>query len=368
MPRMIELIRQSAVPANLMRAAAHGALSLPLAEMVEVLVYLTTQPLFSQQAQFTLTGWNESVLAPVLADPETPDEVLAYFLAPANLRSSLLPALLDNPAVTPGHLADLAVTLPASALPPFCAHPRICALEPVIRALFSRSDLPPELADQLRAALSRIAPPPDANEPLALDALLDRLDPDLIAYMEEHADEIAAASNQPFHLIGPSSEEQLELATVAHGTTGIAARALGGRERISAIQMICRLSVPERIMLAIKGNREERAILVRDGVRVVSEAVLKSPRVTEEEVDTYAALRNVAESVLRGIALSRRFMRRYNTKRVLTANPRCPIDVALPLIKELLVSDLDSLTKNRNISETVRRFAFRTLRAKQQNR
>lgn len=368
MPRMIELMRQSAVPANLMRTAARGALSLPLGEMVEVLVYLTTVPLFAQQAQLTLAGWNEQVLGPVLADPGAPDAVLTYFLKSDNLRSTLLPALLDNPAVTLGHLADLAVTAPVSLLGLVCAHPRVSSREALVRAMFSRPDLPPALAEALRAAFSQLAPAPEIVERVAPDTPLDMLDLDLVAYLEEHAEEIRAAGDQPFHLIGLSSEEQLEIASAPRGPASLAARALGGRERLSTIQMISKLSVPERIMLAIKGSREERAILVRDGVRVVSDAVLKSPRITEEEVDLFAALRNVGESVLRGIALSRRFMRRYNVKRVLTANPRCPIDLALPLIKELLMSDLDSLTKNRNVSETVRRFAWRTMRAKAQNR
>ena len=62
------------------------------------------------------------------------------------------------------------------------------------------------------------------------------------------------------------------------------------------------------------------------------------------------------------------FMRRYAVRRLLTANPRCPIDVVLPLTKELLLADLESLAKNRNVSETVRRFAWRTLQAKQQHK
>ena len=45
MPRMIELIRQSVVPANIMRAAARGALALPPAEMIEILVHLSRSSL-----------------------------------------------------------------------------------------------------------------------------------------------------------------------------------------------------------------------------------------------------------------------------------------------------------------------------------
>ena len=60
MPRMIELVRQSAVPANTMRTAAKGALELPAAEMIEILVYLTTSCIFGEQAEITLASWDEA--------------------------------------------------------------------------------------------------------------------------------------------------------------------------------------------------------------------------------------------------------------------------------------------------------------------
>ena len=58
MPRMIDMIRQAAVPATLMRAAARGALSLPESETIEILVYLANHPLFGEQARLTLAGWD----------------------------------------------------------------------------------------------------------------------------------------------------------------------------------------------------------------------------------------------------------------------------------------------------------------------
>jgi len=40
MPRMVDMIRNSQVPLNLMQSAARGALSVPPAETIEILVYL----------------------------------------------------------------------------------------------------------------------------------------------------------------------------------------------------------------------------------------------------------------------------------------------------------------------------------------
>src|SRR5947209_7768403 len=110
MPRMIELIRQSAVPATLMRSAAKGALALPASEMIEILVYLATTQVFGEQARMTLAGWDEAASAAAARDPQTPAEVLAYFIDAKNLRPALLPALLENAAIADATIAGLAHT------------------------------------------------------------------------------------------------------------------------------------------------------------------------------------------------------------------------------------------------------------------
>src|SRR5438067_6013830 len=108
MPRMIELVRQSAVPANTMRTAAKGALELPPAEMIEILVYLTSSSIFGEQAKMTLASWDEATAIKVASDPQTPWEVLAYMIAPQNLRPKLAPALLDNPSIREATLVEMA--------------------------------------------------------------------------------------------------------------------------------------------------------------------------------------------------------------------------------------------------------------------
>jgi hypothetical protein len=45
-------------------------------------------------------------------------------------------------------------------------------------------------------------------------------------------------------------------------------------------------------------------------------------------------------------------------------NPRCPLDVALTLIKNLMTQDLRGVSLNKNISETIRKLATKTLKNK----
>src|SRR5579863_469559 len=101
MSRMIDMIRNSQVPANLMQSAARGALSVPAEETIEILVYLALHnKLFAERARLTLAGWDEKSSVAVAADPKTSAEVLGYFAAPENLRTGLLPALAENPSVS----------------------------------------------------------------------------------------------------------------------------------------------------------------------------------------------------------------------------------------------------------------------------
>ena len=58
MAPILELIKKNAVPVNVMRSAAIGALPIPAEETLEVLVYLTSNSLFGQDARMTLARWD----------------------------------------------------------------------------------------------------------------------------------------------------------------------------------------------------------------------------------------------------------------------------------------------------------------------
>ena len=108
MARLIELVKQSAVPANVMRSAARGALALPPGEMIEILVYLTANPVFAETTRMTLAAWDEKASIEVCKDPNTPWEVLEYWIAPQNRRPKLVPALLENTTLREARLIDFA--------------------------------------------------------------------------------------------------------------------------------------------------------------------------------------------------------------------------------------------------------------------
>lgn len=130
-------------------------------------------------------------------------------------------------------------------------------------------------------------------------------------------------------------------------------------ERISIINRIMKMGMKDRTRLAMKGDRESRNILIRDPNRIVAQAVVANPRITEQEVEKIAAMRTVTEDILRHIANSRQWSRNYQIVHNLAKNPRTPIANCLNILSRLQLKDLNSLSKNRNVSDAVRRQALR---------
>src|SRR5437016_12398840 len=83
-------------------------------------------------------------------------------------------------------------------------------------------------------------------------------------------------------------------------------------QRATLLQRLAGMRVVERVQLALKGNREERMVLIRDPCKVVQRAVLQSSRLTDREVETFSSMASLTDEVLRIIAKSRNFRRNYS--------------------------------------------------------
>ncbi len=134
--------------------------------------------------------------------------------------------------------------------------------------------------------------------------------------------------------------------------------------RDTTLQKIAKLDIKGRIALAMRGNKEERSLLVRDGTKLVAVAVLDSPKISDGEVENFAQQRNVLEAVLRAIPLKRKYAKNYAITRNLVYNPRTPLDLSLGLMKNLLVHDLKNLSGNKEVSDTIRKLATRMYKQK----
>ncbi len=129
----------------------------------------------------------------------------------------------------------------------------------------------------------------------------------------------------------------------------------------SILSRVSTMNVAQRIRLAYRGNKEERMFLVRDRNRLVSTAVLKSPKTREADAEAIANMKNVSEDVLRGISFRKEWMRNYSVMSAIVKNARSPIDITLPLVVRLTVRDMKLLTTDKNVPEAVRLSARREL-------
>ena len=407
MARMIDLIRASAVPANLMQSAAKGALSVPPREMIEILVYLAVHSkIFGEQAQLTLAGWEEAASRAAASDPTTPREVLEYLISPKNLRPVLLPALLANPSVSEESWLELAPSAGRELVELMLKSERIIQSPGLLNALLTNPNVSGIQSEYIRNKIEQAAPAPSepevkdpeahsapeeagaASEEVFQAASSDEvaegedvLDEGVLAYLAEHESEIAAQGDHPYQPIGgiheeiPADEPAVAAATTvtaSGGKAGAAAKKAPikkanlspGEERGSALQKIAKLDIKGRIQLAMKGSKEERSLLIRDGTKIVALAVLESPKVSDGEVERFATQKNVLEAVLRGIPMKRRFAKNYAIIRNLVFNPRTPLDLSLGLMKNMLVGDLRNLSNNKEISDTVRKLATKMFKQK----
>lgn len=421
MARMIDQIRASKLPSNMMQFAARGALQVPAAENIEILVYLAKyNKVFGELARMTLAGWDEKACLAAVADPQTPPEVLNYFISSDNLRPTLLPALLENPSIREEQIARLANSSLRDIIEIMLKSPRVRSSRVVVAALKSNPSLKREEAaelDKLVAATSPALVPAAvasssgsgsgtersvagcASTPEAIEQAQGSQEPDscnspdatfgvedesVFAYLQEHADDIAAEGEKPFQAIGgmvdvllgestgeeeiyaeePALESRAPAFAATPARAPIVAKPPAAPKRENTFQKINSLDVKGRIQLALKGNKEERSILIRDGTKVVALAVLEAPKLSDGEVEKFASQKNVLEAVLRQIPLKRRFMKNYIVVRNLVANPRTPLDLGLGLMKNLLIADLKNLSANKEVSETIRKLALKNYKQK----
>ena len=420
MARMIDQIRASKLPSNMMQFAARGALQVPAAENIEILVYLARyNKVFGEVARMTLAGWDEKASLAAAADPNTTQEVLNYFISPDNVRPKLLPALLQNPSVREAQIVKLAGSALRDTIDIMLKSPRVRSFPSVLENLKSSPYLRKEEVAEIQQLLMDAKPSTPAADSTAhpleqeegaqetpagaviadsaqgsegLDATEAGQDSDqasetifgsndetVFSYFKDHADDIAAEGDKPFQAIGgmvdllmPDDSSPAEAGEVPAPATPAAAPpkptiskpAHDPTKRVNTVQKINALDVKGRIQLALKGSKEERSILIRDGTKVVALAVLEAPKLSDGEVEKFASQKNVLEAVLRQIPLKRCFMKNYIVVRNLVANPRTPLDLGLGLMKNLLTADLKNLSANKEVSETIRKLAMKMYKQK----
>lgn len=127
-----------------------------------------------------------------------------------------------------------------------------------------------------------------------------------------------------------------------------------GADEEETKKLLSLMTVLERLKLAMRGTREQRAMLIRDPSKMVAVAVLSGPKVTESEIEAYSKMTTVSEEVLRMIGANRVWTRNYGVVLGLARNPKTPTGIALNLSSRLNERDMRQLSNDRNVPEPVR--------------
>ncbi len=131
---------------------------------------------------------------------------------------------------------------------------------------------------------------------------------------------------------------------------------------LTVFQQVQRMNVAEKVKFAFRTDKEGRTLLLKDTSKLVVLAVLNSPKITEQEIESVAKSRNVSEDVLRAIARKKEWMGNYAIKLGLASNPKTPIAIAMSQLQLLKTRDLGFLAKDRGVPEAIRNAAQRLVR------
>lgn len=338
---LVEQFQRGGVPRELRLMAAQGALPLKPADLVELLELLLhdADGEVAKAADATLRATSADDMQPIARDRSTPPRVLAWIvvhrqerpvrevaLQNTSLADEVIESIVED---LPSELAELVVINQTRLLR------RTSLLEALERNLSLSNDQKRRLRE-LRESfhigeVAEPAPPPVVEAP-----------PPPPPPPPPEPEEAEAVLTEEEVLAESLTEEERKDA-----------------EKVSAVQRLYRMTTAEKVIAALKGTREERTLLIRDRNRLVSTAVLGSPRVTDTEIESFAAMKNLSDEVLRKIGNNREWTKKYGVVVNLVKNPRTPIGVSMGLVSRLNPRDLKGLAIDRNVPEAIRKQAQR---------
>lgn len=126
---------------------------------------------------------------------------------------------------------------------------------------------------------------------------------------------------------------------------------------LTTLQEINQMNVSERIKLALSGTKTHRMILIKDPNKMVSLAVMESPKLSIDEVAVLAKNKSLAGELITKIANKREWTKNYPIMLELVQHPKTPVKQALSFVKKLHYRDLRMLTRNKNVNPVVRTLA-----------
>ena len=323
-------------PPNIRSAVARGMVPLPPEDTCRALVFLTkdSDSEISASAKKTLADLSDEEILPQVKSRDCDRSVLEYFGIMSN-SDTILQAVVMNPSAPGSLIESLCLTLP------------------------------PQTLTTLLDNRVRILEFPGILQNIKLNPLATQDNHRLVQEIET---EFFGDKKTEYSIQQPSEEKQtpadipdleFEIPTEDLSLEGLP---LDDETRNAAMnKKLSGLSFREKIRYALFGNREIRALLIRDTNKEISRMVLRSPKITEAEIESITSMRGIGDDILREIGNSKEFTKSYSVVHNLVRNPKTPPVISQRLIFRLRTQHLTMLTRDRSIPDAVRYNATRTL-------
>ena len=121
------------------------------------------------------------------------------------------------------------------------------------------------------------------------------------------------------------------------------------------------MGIGEKIKTALSGDKEWRAILVKDANKLVSGSVIKNPRITEGEILTLIKSGIQNDEIMRLICANKEWIKNYKIRKALIENNRTPVQNSMKYLATMGEKDLSFFAKSKNIASVISSMAKRLL-------
>ncbi|MBI5234683.1 MAG: hypothetical protein HY886_00325 [Deltaproteobacteria bacterium] len=186
-----------------------------------------------------------------------------------------------------------------------------------------------------------------------------------------HEDSAAVSEAQDGSAEGSEAQEAAPALSVVQEDKGeeaikklVAAKARTKEDEHNIAKLIKDMTISQKVKLAMSGNKSARELLIKESNKMVSSAVLKNPRITENEILRLTSVRGTSEDLLRGVARNKEWMKNYPIKFSLTTNAKTPLAISMKLMDSLNDADVQKIGKSKNVPSTLANAARRKIDAK----
>jgi hypothetical protein len=342
---VIGLIESGAYPRDVVATIARGFLPLAQDDLIGVLLYLITgeDAEIAGYASASLYDIPMRTVCAYAENEQTSPEHLLRLLSVSN-DPIVLETLIRNKAVSDGAVADLARR----------ADPHVQEIIVINQARIIRA---PEI---LEALLENPALSPDARR-RALETKEEFFEKKARLKETEEEEEEPEIIEAPLEAIADLLERAAQSEAEETQDAGTLVQLTDNEKNDPKKFVLWRrlqfMTVAEKVMVAYRGDRMARMLLVRDRNKLICSAVMRNPRLSDQEAESIASMRNVDEEVLRLLSMRRDFMAKYNIMATMCRNPKCPLGVVVPFVNRLTLRDLKGLKDDRGVQQMVREYA-----------